>query len=92
MVNRNLIHKLDIDEQDWDSQLEEAMGGTPAEDMDWGGEEVVANKIVVGKIVRIENEHVIVDVGYKSEGPIPISEWEDGDEPPKVGDEIKVLI
>ena len=92
MVNRNLIHKLDIEEQDWESQLEEALGGIPPEEMDWGGDEAVANKIVEGKIVRIENDHVIVDVGYKSEGPIPITEWEEGDVPPKVGDSVKVLI
>ena len=92
MVNRNLIHKLDIEEQDWEAQLEEALGGIPPEEMDWGGDEVVANKIVEGKIVRIENEHVIVDVGYKSEGSIPITEWEEGDEPPKVGENVKVLI
>ncbi len=92
MVNRNLIHKLDIEEQDWETQLEAALGGIPPEEMDWGGDEVVANKIVEGRIVRIENDHVIVDVGYKSEGSIPITEWEEGDEPPQVGETVKVLI
>ena len=92
MVNRNLIHKLDIEEQEWETQLEEALNGIPPEEMEWGGEEVVANKIVEGKIVRIENDHVIVDVGYKSEGSIPITEWEEGDDPPQVGELVKVLI
>ncbi|MDR1382919.1 MAG: 30S ribosomal protein S1 [Planctomycetaceae bacterium] len=92
MVNRNLIHKLDIDEQNWDTQLEAALGSVNPEEVDWGNDDVVANKIVEGKIVRIENEHVIVDVGYKSEGPIPITEWEEGDPPPQVGDTVKVLI
>ncbi|MDR1958726.1 MAG: 30S ribosomal protein S1 [Planctomycetaceae bacterium] len=92
MVNRNLIYKLDQNEEDWDSQLDAAMGGIAAEEFDWGGEEVIANKIIVGKIVRIENEAVIVDVGYKSEGSIPISEWEEGEEPPVVGQNVKVLI
>ena len=92
MVNRNLIHKLDIEEQEWETQLEEALGGISPDEMDWGGEEVTANKIVEGKIVRIENEHVIVDVGYKSEGAIPLVEWEEGDEPPQIGEIVKVLI
>jgi len=92
VVNRNLIHKLDLTEEDWDSQLDEAMGGIAAEEFDWGGEEVIANQIVTGKIVRIENEFVVVDVGYKSEGLIPISEWEEGEEPPAIGQTVKVLI
>lgn len=50
------------------------------------------DKIVDGRIVRIENEFVIVDVGAKSEGLIPVSEWEEDEEAPKVGDTVKVLV
>ena len=35
---------------------------------------------------------MVVDVGYKSEGLVPLNEWEDGEEPPKPGDEIEVLL
>src|SRR4029079_2050495 len=45
-----------------------------------------------GKILRIDGEFVLVDVGYKSEGIIPLNEWEEGEEPPTPGAPVKVLI
>ncbi len=35
---------------------------------------------------------MLVDVGYKSEGTIARNEWEEWEEPPQVGDVVKVLI
>jgi len=35
---------------------------------------------------------VLVDVGFKSEGTIPLSEWEEEEEKPEVGTTIKVLV
>jgi hypothetical protein len=34
-------------------------------------------KIVSGEIVQIDNEFVLVDIGYKSEGQIRINEFKD---------------
>jgi small subunit ribosomal protein S1 len=48
-------------------------------------------EIVKGKIIEIRQKEVLVDIGYKSEGSISTNEF-DSDEPPKVGDEIEVLI
>ncbi len=50
------------------------------------------NEIVSGKIVRVDNEAVVVDVGFKSEATLPRSEWESHEPPPEVGQEIRVLI
>ncbi len=54
------------------------------------------NKIVKGRVTRIDGEEIIVDVGYKSEGIIPRSEWYDEGQDrivePQVGDEVKVLL
>ncbi|MHB8968881.1 MAG: 30S ribosomal protein S1 [Pirellulaceae bacterium] len=50
------------------------------------------NKIVNGRIVRIDNDTILVDVGYKSEGTITRHEWDEHDEPPQVGQTIQVLI
>ncbi len=49
--------------------------------------------IVKGKIVDITPTHVVVDVGYKSEGQIPASEFFDhaGNIQVKVGDEVDVF-
>jgi len=92
MVNRNLIRGLDLSEEEWQQEFNAALEGTPAEEIDWGGGEVAVNEIVVGRILRVEGEFVLVDVGYKSEGIIPLNEWEPQEEPPKPGQPIKVLI
>jgi small subunit ribosomal protein S1 len=51
-------------------------------------------EVVVGKVVRIENEHVLVDIGFKSEGFINLSEFRDaeGKTSIKVGDNVEALI
>jgi small subunit ribosomal protein S1 len=46
--------------------------------------------IVNGRILEIQPQIVLVDIGYKSEGAIPVSEFED--EEFTVGDEIEVLL
>jgi small subunit ribosomal protein S1 len=50
--------------------------------------------IVKGKIIAINNENIIVDIGYKSEGAIPASEFLDaeGKISVKVGDEVDVFL
>src|SRR5262249_42683330 len=54
------------------------------------------NKIVTGRVANIVGDDVVVDVGYKSEGIIPLQEWydENADKvvPPQVGDESQVLL
>ena len=35
---------------------------------------------------------MLVDVGYKSEGMIPLNEWDDAEEPPQPGQMVKVLV
>ncbi len=92
MVNRNLIRGLDFKEDEWEQELSEAMGGAGADEINWGAEALSVNKIITGKVLRVDSEFVLVDVGYKSEGMIPVNEWEEWEEPPKPGDEVKVLI
>jgi len=47
--------------------------------------------IVKGHILEIRNREFLVDIGYKSEGVIPASEFEDPEEV-EIGDEIEVLL
>src|SRR5271154_6158574 len=47
--------------------------------------------IVKGRVLEIRNREVLVDIGYKSEGVIPLSEFDDIDEL-QVGDEVEVLL
>ncbi len=48
-------------------------------------------KIVRGKIINIGNKDVVIDVGYKSEGILPVSEFRDINSF-NIGDEVDVLI
>ncbi|MGQ9498836.1 MAG: 30S ribosomal protein S1 [Dissulfurimicrobium sp.] len=50
--------------------------------------------IIEGKVVRIDKEHVMIDVGYKSEGRIPVSEFmgDDGEVTVVPGEKVEVLI
>jgi small subunit ribosomal protein S1 len=53
--------------------------------------------IVKGKVVRIDKDEVLVDVGYKSEGVIPLSELSirrtvDPHQEVSLGDEIEVMV
>lgn len=92
MVNRNLIRTLDLSEEEWQQEFNTALEGTPPEEIDWGGQEVAINQIIEGRIIRLEGDFVLVDVGYKSEGIILRNEWEDKEPPPEPGQKIKVLI
>jgi small subunit ribosomal protein S1 len=51
-------------------------------------------KVIKGEIVQIDNEFVLVDIGYKSEGQIRINEFvnSDGRLTAEVGQEVEVLL
>ncbi len=60
----------------------------------FGLEKTKEKSIVHGKVVYVDKESVVVDVGLKSEGRIPISEFvRPGKEPEiKIGDKIEVFL
>ncbi len=92
MVNRNLIRSFDVGEDEWNEVLTEAFGGQSPEDLDWGSDDVDVNQIVEGRILRLEGDQALVDVGYKSEGLIPLNEWGEEEDPPEPGQVVKVLV
>jgi small subunit ribosomal protein S1 len=95
MVNRNLIRNLEFDHE-IDSAFESAVSDIldPADliDLISTEQDYEVNKIVDGRVIRVEEDCVLVDVGFKSEGTIPRHEWDEHEEPPSVGDIVKVLI
>jgi small subunit ribosomal protein S1 len=52
-------------------------------------EQLEEGQLVDGKVIQVTDDHVFVDVGYKSEGKIPIAEFS---EIPKVGDTVSVIL
>ncbi len=74
-----------------------AEGEGPEERMeDWYHEgatsEFEEGEVVRGRVVHVGTSEVLVDVGYKSEGAIPIDEFQRHGILPKVGDEIEVYL
>ena len=55
---------------------------------------VKPGEVVQGQIVQIANGFVTVDIGYKSEGQIPVTEFRDreGTVHAEVGDDIDVFL
>ena len=101
MVNRNLLSQFDLSEDQLQQELDDVFttpdsGGDqhnwlPPEDQPFD-----VNKIVSGKVMHVVGDLVVVDVGYKSEGIIPLNEWYDEGQdkvvPPHPGDPIQVLL
>ncbi len=92
MVDRNLLREFDISEDELtaavaptgdESELDRAL--TESQNFEIG-------TIVSGRIVDLVGDQVVVDVGYKSEGLVSLQEWEEGEEPPKPGDPVEVLL
>src|SRR2546426_444127 len=73
-------------------------GHEPAEERmeDWFREgatsEFEEGEVVRGRVVQVTPTEVLVDVGYKSEGAIPIEEFHRHGKLPKVGDQIEVYL
>src|SRR5262249_54226324 len=101
MVNRNLLREYDLPETELQHELEAAFrrDDTGGDVEDWlvdDREVFEVNKIVHGRVINVIGDEVLVDVGYKSEGIIPVQEWYDEGQdkvvPPQVGDELEVLL
>lgn len=94
MVNRSLIRSLEND-PDIQAMFESAIADFHEEDglnPAHSGADFDVNKIVEGRILRVADGMVMIDIGFKSEGSIPLEEWEEGEEPPQVGQLVRVLI
>lgn len=48
--------------------------------------------IINGTVITIERDKVIVDIGFKSEGTIALSEFEEAKEDINVGDQVEVML
>lgn len=78
---------------DADDEAEHGEGGEFAELFQDSIRHHTVGELVKGVVVHINQEYVLVDIGYKSEGCIPVEEFTDesGQLTVKVGDEVKVV-
>ncbi len=95
MSTNPLVKQFELDDADILKQMEEALGGKSVEAMDsiynQSVKEFEAEKIITGKIVNKLSSDVIVDIGYKSEGVVPLEQF-DNPEEVSVDDEVEVLL
>ena len=77
MVNRNLLRQFDLPDEDLQQEFGNVFGDKEEAWLPFQEQEIDVNKIVSGKILNIVGEEVWIDVGYKSEGVIPLEEWKD---------------
>jgi small subunit ribosomal protein S1 len=55
--------------------------------------EISENEVVKGRVIKITDQSVIIDVGFKSEGIVPLSEFKEGDTITVApGDEVDVFV
>ncbi len=90
-----IVKQFDISQEELQKQVEGAFGEIEQNQM---GElykksvqDFELDSILKGRVVNILNDDVIVDVGYKSEGVIPLDQFEFPAEV-KEGDEVEVLL
>ena len=90
-----LVKQLALSEEELESQVLEAMKGLGDEEVEEAYEQSVCSfeqdKIIQGKIVNIIGDSAIIDVGYKSEGAVPLEQFDNASEL-SVGDEVEVLL
>src|SRR5688572_14803602 len=92
---KDLVRRFDADAGEVDAEVARALGDTSKEALDKRYEDSVktfqADTIISGRILRVIGTEVVIDIGYKSEGVIPVDEFED---PSKLepGQAIEVLL
>jgi small subunit ribosomal protein S1 len=77
------------EDEDFASMLEESFKGKGN-----AKGELKENEIVKGSVVQVTKDYAVVDIGYKSEGQVPIQEFGllEGKPNVKVGDKVDVLL
>ncbi len=96
MVDRNLLREYDVSEEELEKEISESLKPSEADDLTTllpkSSEQAEVGRIVQGRIVDVVNELAVIDVGHKSEGVVPLSEWGENEAKPKPGDTVEVLL
>lgn len=95
VVDRSKVEELIPTSEEVEQELAEVFRDLPESDLAGVYEQSVRQfepgSIIRGRIIEVVGDDVVVDVGYKSEGVIPIKEFEDPTEA-TVGNVVEVLL
>ncbi len=88
-----MVEEKEMFEEDMEQEVGEDSFEALLNEYEQGGLELKRNDVVAGTVVQVNPDSVVVDVGYKSEGVIPLREFADekGEINVKVGDVYDVL-
>ncbi|MDG2149077.1 MAG: 30S ribosomal protein S1 [Planctomycetota bacterium] len=93
--NKDLLTRFALSDDDLDAVVADAMGSLGEDEIETRYEQSVRdfapNALISGKVLRVVADDVMVDIGYKSEGVVPLYEF-DNLEAPDAGTEIEVLM
>ncbi len=96
MTDPNLLRELQIDDEEINKAFAEAFGTSADNEaleqiVQGSFDTFTPGAILDGRVVRIEGDNAVVDVGLKSEGIVPLQEWSDRSSV-DVGDEVEVWL
>jgi small subunit ribosomal protein S1 len=95
MVNKIILNEYEIDQEEIERELEEIIGGGSLAKIeavfDTSVKKFDLGTILRGRILGVIGNNVILDTGYKSEGTIPLTEFDSAEEV-EVGTEIEVML
>lgn len=98
MVDRNLIREFNVSDEDLELAFGLSLADADAVELELlkeynhKDEGYDVNAVLEGIVVRVEGDEVLIDIGYKSEGIVPIEEWSETDEQPIPGQRVSVLL
>jgi small subunit ribosomal protein S1 len=81
-VKREDVEDVSEEKEEIDAELESLYNRTLKKFSD--------DKRVMGHVIRVGEKDVVVDIGFKSEGMIPLEEF--GDKIPEVGEQIEIYV
>ncbi len=95
MVNKIVLDEYDVKQEEIERELEEIIGNDCLEKIEAAFDTSIKNfdlgTILRGRILGVIGNNVILDTGYKSEGIVPLSEF-DSPEEVEVGTDIEVML
>ena len=95
MVNKLVLEQYDIKQDEIEKELQEIIGGDSLEKIEAAFDTSIKNfdlgTILRGKVLGVIGNNVILDTGYKSEGIVPLSEFDTSEEV-EVGSDVEVML
>ncbi len=84
-ITKDTENEENISSKDYESLLDQYQ---------FNAKEIVPGKIIKGKVIKVTSNHILVDIGFKSEGIIPREDFADNQEISEIrpGDTVQAIV